>query len=94
MQADMRVLRLAPEPDLWIDTEPDALEVARRHLQTYKIGREVEVEDDGEERAILSLIGPAAVAIAAAPSPPLHGSERRRSAASPASSSAPRTGST
>jgi len=36
MQADMRVLRLSPE-EIWIDTEPEALEAARRHLQ--KIGR-------------------------------------------------------
>jgi folate-binding protein YgfZ len=72
MQADMRVLRLAPG-DIWIDTEPQVIEVVRRHLETYKIGRQVEVADSGESRAILSLIGPAAVSIAAAPSPPLHG---------------------
>jgi tRNA-modifying protein YgfZ len=74
MQADMRVLRLGPEK-IWLDTEPEALGVARRHLETYKIGREVEVENAGEDHAILSLIGPAAAAIATAPSPPLHGSE-------------------
>src|SRR3954447_16748462 len=74
IQADMRVLRLDPER-IWIDTEPEAAEVARRHLETYKIGRQVEVEDAGEERAILSLIGPASVAVAAAPSPALHGGE-------------------
>ena len=74
MQADMRVLRLAAD-EIWIDTEPEALEVARRHLQTYKIGREVEVDDAGAERAILSLIGPATVAVAGAPSPAPYGSE-------------------
>jgi folate-binding protein YgfZ len=74
LQADMRVLRLSAERT-WIDTEPEALEVARSHLQTYKIGRQVEVSDCTAERAILSLIGPAAVARAAAPSPALHGSE-------------------
>jgi tRNA-modifying protein YgfZ len=76
VQADMRVLRLGPDR-FWIDTEPEALEVTRRHLQTYKIGREVEVGDVGEEHTILSLIGPAAVAVASAPSPALHGSEPR-----------------
>jgi folate-binding protein YgfZ len=74
IQADMRVLRLTPER-IWIDTEPATLEVTRRHLQTYKIGRQVEVEDATEGLALLSLIGPAATAIAAAPSPPLHGSQ-------------------
>src|SRR3954451_7919823 len=44
IQADMHVLRLA-EDRIWIDTEPEGLEAARRHLQMYKIGREVEVED-------------------------------------------------
>src|SRR5689334_22541029 len=38
MQADMRVLRLGEE-EIWLDTEAIALEAARRHLQTYKIGR-------------------------------------------------------
>jgi tRNA-modifying protein YgfZ len=73
IQADMRVLRLGPD-ELWIDTEPETAEAARRHLETYKIGRQVEIEDVGRERAILALIGPAAIAIATAPSPPLHGS--------------------
>jgi tRNA-modifying protein YgfZ len=73
VQADMRVLRLAPDR-IWLDTEPEALEVTRRHLDTYKIGREVELADVTGERAILSLIGPAAATVAAAPSPPLHGS--------------------
>jgi folate-binding protein YgfZ len=71
MQADMRVLRPGPGPDLWLDTEPDALEVVRRHLETYKIGRDVEIEDVSAERAILSLIGPATGAVAGtAPLPP------------------------
>jgi folate-binding protein YgfZ len=63
MQADMRVLRLADD-EIWLDTEPGALEAARRHLETYKIGREVEVADLTAERAILSLIGPGSIAIA------------------------------
>jgi folate-binding protein YgfZ len=64
MQADMRVLRPGEEPDLWLDLEPAGLAAARRHLQTYKIGREVEVADAGEERTLLSLIGPRAVELA------------------------------
>ena len=64
MQADMRVLRTSPE-EIWIDTEPEALEAARRHLETYKIGREVTIADLTAERAILSLIGPRSVEIAA-----------------------------
>jgi len=71
MQADMRVLRPGPGADLWLDTEPDALEAVRRHLETYKIGRDVEIEDLSAERAILSLIGPATGAVAGtAPLPP------------------------
>jgi len=66
MQADMRVLRLA-EDQIWIDTEPVGLEAARRHLQTYKIGRDVEVEDVSADRALLSLIGPRAVELACSP---------------------------
>lgn len=64
MQADMRVLRPGEGTELWIDTEPEGLEAARRHLGMYKIGREVEVTDATAERALLSLIGPRAVEIA------------------------------
>ncbi|MGN6556453.1 MAG: CAF17-like 4Fe-4S cluster assembly/insertion protein YgfZ, partial [Solirubrobacterales bacterium] len=64
MQGDMRVLRPGEGPDLWLDTEPEAIEAVRRHLQMYKIGREVEVRDVSEEQAILALIGPRAVEIA------------------------------
>jgi folate-binding protein YgfZ len=64
MQGDMRVLRPGEATDLWLDSEPEATEAVRRHLQMYKIGRDVEVSDVGEERAILSLIGPRAVEIA------------------------------
>ncbi|HET6571211.1 MAG TPA: glycine cleavage T C-terminal barrel domain-containing protein [Solirubrobacterales bacterium] len=63
MQADMRVLRTADE-DFWIDTEASALEAARRHLEMYKVGREVSVADVSGERAILSLIGPRSVEVA------------------------------
>jgi tRNA-modifying protein YgfZ len=61
MQGDMRVLRPGAEPDLLLDTEPEALEAVRRHLAMYKIGRQVDVVDVTSERAILSLIGPRAV---------------------------------
>jgi folate-binding protein YgfZ len=64
MQGDMRVLRPGEGPDLWLDTEPEAVEAVRRHLGMYKIGRQVDVADVGEERAILSLIGPRAVEVA------------------------------
>jgi tRNA-modifying protein YgfZ len=60
MQADMRVLRTSPE-EIWIDTEPEALEPARHHLEMYKIGREVAIADVTAERTILSLIGPRSV---------------------------------
>ena len=67
----MRFLRPGPGADLWLDTEPDALEAVRRHLETYKIGRDVEIEDLSAERAILSLIGPATGPMAGtAPLPP------------------------
>jgi tRNA-modifying protein YgfZ len=64
MQADMRVLRPGEEPELWLDLEPEGMEAARRHLQMYKVGREVEIADTTAERAILSLIGPRSVEIA------------------------------
>jgi len=66
MQADMRVLRVGTE-EIWIDTELGALEAARRHLEMYKIGREVEMADVTAERAILSLIGPRSAEVAGAP---------------------------
>ncbi len=89
-QADMRLLRSAvPYPhiagirhsgsevggDFWLDTEPEALAVARKHLETYKIGREVEVLDATEECAILSLIGPRSVEVAGTAALPEHANE-------------------
>jgi folate-binding protein YgfZ len=77
IQADMRILRLPeqvigawrPELDggFWIDTEPEATEGVGRHLGTYRIGRDVEIEDVAAERALLSVIGPATGAVAATP---------------------------
>ena len=90
MQADMRVLRTAAD-EIWIDTEPEALEAVRRHLEMYKIGREVEIADVSGERAILSLIGPRSVEIAGTAALPEYASEPRASPASSASPSAPAT---
>jgi tRNA-modifying protein YgfZ len=74
MQADMRVLRSSSE-EIWIDTEPEALAPVRRHLEMYKIGRDVTIADLTAERAILSLIGPRSVEIAATAALPEHAGE-------------------
>ncbi len=74
MQADMRVLRISPE-EIWIDTEPEAAAAALRHLEMYKIGREVAIADLTAERAILSLIGPRSVEIAGTATLPEHANE-------------------
>jgi tRNA-modifying protein YgfZ len=74
MQADMRVLRL-DDDEIWVDTEAVALDVARRHLEMYKVGREVALEDVSEERSILSLVGPRSVELAGSPPLPEHASE-------------------
>ncbi len=66
MQADMRVLRPGEEPVLWLLLEPAGVAAASRHLQMYKIGRDVEVADAGDDYALLSLIGPRATEIARA----------------------------
>jgi tRNA-modifying protein YgfZ len=66
MQADMRVLRPGEGPELWLDLEPAGFEAARKHLQMYKVGREVEVTDASGEYVFLSLIGPRATEIARA----------------------------
>jgi folate-binding protein YgfZ len=66
MQADMRVLRVADD-EIWVDTEAEALAATRRHLEMYKVGREVEVEDVTETRALLSLIGPRSAELSSAP---------------------------
>jgi tRNA-modifying protein YgfZ len=64
IQADLRVLRLASDV-LWLDTEAAATDRLRTHLETYKIGRDVEIADVTDEHAIVALIGPAAREIAA-----------------------------
>jgi folate-binding protein YgfZ len=75
MQADMRVLRPAGG-EIWVDTEAETLAPARRHLEMYKIGREVELEDTTAERAILSLIGPRSAELSGAPPLPEYACER------------------
>jgi folate-binding protein YgfZ len=77
MQADMRVLRLAAD-EIWIDTEPEALAGARRHLETYKVGRNVEVIDLTHERALLSLIGPRSAMVAGTATLPAHATHEVR----------------
>lgn len=66
MQADMRVLVVSAEK-VWIDTEPEGLAAARRHLEMYKIGRDADLVDAGAERAIVSLIGPRSAELAGSP---------------------------
>jgi folate-binding protein YgfZ len=60
IQADMRLLRLA-EAEFQIDTAPSAGPGLIKHLRTYMIGREVAVEE--ADRALISLLGPAATAV-------------------------------
>jgi folate-binding protein YgfZ len=74
MQADMRVLAVDGEK-IWIDTEPEGLAAARRHLETYKIGRDADVHDAGDERAIVSLIGPRSAELAGSPPLPEYSHE-------------------
>jgi folate-binding protein YgfZ len=71
MQADMRVLKVSEEK-IWIDTEPEALAAALRHLEMYKIGRDADVVDAGTERAIVSLIGPRSAELAGSSPLPEH----------------------
>jgi folate-binding protein YgfZ len=63
IQSDMRVLRLG-SGGIWLDLEPDAAPAVEKHLRTYSIGREVEIEDVSERWAISSLIGPLAASSA------------------------------
>ena len=61
--ADMRILSAGPA-ELWLDTEPGALEAVLGHLRMYKIGRQVQIADRTAERAILSLLGPTSAELA------------------------------
>jgi folate-binding protein YgfZ len=57
LSSDMRVLHLS-SGELWLDLEPSAAEGVLKHLRTYSIGREVEIEDVTDHWAVISLIGP------------------------------------
>ena len=56
--ADMRVLRM--DDSVWIDCEEVGLPALLKNVRMYSLGRDVKSEDVSAERAILSLIGPAA----------------------------------
>jgi tRNA-modifying protein YgfZ len=59
--SDMRLLRLeGTGGDIWLDLEPGPSVSVLKHLRTYSIGREVEIEDVGERWKIVSVIGPRA----------------------------------
>ena len=58
LRADMRVLRGGDW--IWLDGEAPGRAPLLHTLETYCVGRDVSFEDMSEERAILSLIGPAA----------------------------------
>jgi len=55
----MRVLRLE-NGELWIDLEAGPADAVLKHLRTYSIGREVQIDDVTERWATISLIGPRA----------------------------------
>jgi len=57
IQADMRVLRIAPE-EIWLGTEPEARDTVVRHLEMYKVGRDLELFDRTEKHVLYSLLGP------------------------------------
>jgi folate-binding protein YgfZ len=59
LESDMRVLRLA-NGEIWLDLDPAPAPAVLKHLRTYSIGREVEIDDVGERWAIKALIGPRA----------------------------------
>jgi tRNA-modifying protein YgfZ len=67
--SEMRALHLSETHAgrIWLDTEPLAAEALRKHLETYKIGRDVEVTDATDDWAITSLIGPGSGEIAGIP---------------------------
>jgi tRNA-modifying protein YgfZ len=59
--SDMRVLSLeSEEGGIWLDLEAEPAPVVLKHLRTYSIGREVEIEDVGERWSLTSVIGPRA----------------------------------
>jgi folate-binding protein YgfZ len=83
MQTDLRVLRVGDE-EIQVDLEPAPKDAALRHLTMYSIGRDVAVADATAERALLSLIGPRAAEVAAAPPLPEFANESTTVAGIPA----------
>jgi folate-binding protein YgfZ len=65
MQGDMRVLRIA-DAEFELDAEAVARDALLRHLQMYKIGRDVSVDEITERDRTLSVIGPAALEVTGA----------------------------
>src|SRR4051794_33290885 len=57
LTSDMRVLRL-DNGDLWLDLEAASADGVLKHLRTYSIGREGEIEDVTDRSAVIPLIGP------------------------------------
>jgi tRNA-modifying protein YgfZ len=68
--ADMRILRLG-ENELLLLAEPAGASALERHLSTYSIGREVEIEPLAG-RTMLSLIGPGSQQVAETSLAPEH----------------------
>lgn len=64
IQADMRVTRIETDRFL-VDCEPSAADRLTSHLDTYRIGRDVEV--GSIERSAIALLGPATVTLTDAP---------------------------
>jgi tRNA-modifying protein YgfZ len=62
MQADLRVLRTAPD-ELLLDCEQAGRDALGAHLGLYRVGREVEFENLADSHTVLSVIGPAAAAL-------------------------------
>jgi tRNA-modifying protein YgfZ len=63
IQSDMRVLRLAAD-EIWLDLDPGGAAGVLKHLRTYSVGHDAELEDRSEDWAIVSLIGPRSLAAA------------------------------
>jgi tRNA-modifying protein YgfZ len=65
MQADLRVLRIAPD-EIWLTLMEVARAATLAHLEMYKVGREVELTDRSGDLATLSVIGPQATSLTGA----------------------------
>jgi tRNA-modifying protein YgfZ len=60
LQGDVRVLRRA-DAEYLADLEDEAKAAVLRHLEMYRVGREVEIEDLSANHVRISVIGPAAI---------------------------------